>query len=109
MLRGDPQPDARITERLPADPRYQSSDDLCRDYKDGDQQAHALWNLYALSKYAAAKKGPRQPGRRPEDLRKATETLREALEQCWRAGFKSEDLAKDFIRMMKQPSPEAHV
>ncbi len=101
-LHGEPQPDARLTQREPPrriDDSRRREPVRCLD--SGDHPGKQLWSLYAVCKYAAAKKQPREPGQRPADLRVAAELLREALEACWRSGHKSEDLAAELLRILK--------
>lgn len=66
-----------------------------------DGVGNGMWGLFARVKYWAAKRLPREPGQRPDDLRRAAETLRDALEACWRAGYKSEDLVEEMKRLTR--------
>ena len=63
------------------------------DYDEEDANTLAFWGLFARVKYWAAKKSPRAEGKRPDDLQRAAELLRDSLEMCWRAGYKGEQLA----------------
>lgn len=87
-------------------PRYPKNEDPAKDFVfEGACQHRSLWNLYARVKYRAAAKAPREPGKRPADLEKAAGILSEALETCWRAGYRSEDLAEELLRTMR-PTPK---
>lgn len=68
---------------------------------DYDGVGNGLWGIFARVKYWAAKKGPREPGERPDDLRRAAELFRDSLEMCWRAGYKGEDLAKELRQLTR--------
>ncbi len=100
-LHGEPQPDARRTQIEPHKRLRIPKPEPVRCMDSGDHPGKALWSLFARTKYTAAKKSPREPGQRPADLRVAAELLREALEATWRAGFKSEDLAAELLRLLK--------
>ena len=69
---------------------------------DDERDNLAVWCLFARAKYAAAKKGPRQPGQRPGDLLVAAELLREAFEACWRAGYKGDDVAREMLSIIRE-------
>jgi hypothetical protein len=66
-----------------------------------DGVGNGLWGLFARVKYWAAKKSPRAEGQRPKDLQRAAEMLRDALEMCWRAGYKGEQLVEEMKRLTR--------
>lgn len=97
----DPQPDRRISQRSPVDLRYIPPDDLAIEHKSGSNPQLALWAIFARCKYLAAKRSPREPGKRPDDLRRAAESFRASLESCWRAGYRADEMAAELVRMLR--------
>ncbi len=92
--------DLRIAEREPVNKYYQKAEE--GGWKGAtDSPQLGLWSLFSRAKYIAAKKGPREPGERPDDLRCASELFFAALELTWRAGYRSEALAADFLKMIR--------
>ncbi len=92
--------DIRLDAREPPDKYYAKAEE--GGWKgSADNPAYSLWGVFARSKYVAAKKGPREPGQRPNDLRTAAELLFASMELCWRSGHKSDDLAADFLEMIR--------
>lgn len=79
------------------------------DGHNGDLEgACSAWSIYAQPKYWSRKThGPRMPGKRPDDLRKAAIMLRDAMAAAWRAGYRVEDLAAEMFRVIREePPPE---
>ena len=69
---------------------------------DYEATGNGMWGLFARVKYLSAKQnGSREPGQRPDDLKRAAEMLRESLELCWRAGYKSERLVEEMERLTR--------
>lgn len=99
MERG-PTTDRRLGEREWPDAKHKPSKEV-RDQGIVSAENRAIWAVFARVKYWAARKGPREPGQRPADLTRAAETLRDALEMAWRAGFKGEELADELYRIVR--------
>ncbi len=91
-VRNITQYDARLDLRLP--------EQLAEEKNPIDYGGRGLWNLFSRCKYWSATHGPRKPGKRPEELTRAAELLRDALTLTWRAGYKGEDVADLLLNLL---------
>lgn len=80
-----------------------------KDNEDGRQNDYiddmtiSLLMLFASCKYHERERnGPREPGLRPDDLRRAAALIVDGLGAAWRAGYRWQDAAKEVYRVINE-------